>query len=156
MCLTVAILACSLSSHWSGVCPRISPAGSEWPKVSEFKSAQTVSLSSVGLLNSRKILFFSDIYILYIFVYLYIYVCILYIFLCIFVYLYIYRDIPVYLLKLLILKSSNNTCSHFSSNHSLAGCAAKGSAGSSACVSLLLENFDQKEIELHQRHFNAT
>ena len=70
--------------------------------------------------------------------------------------IYIYRDIPVYLLKLLILKSSNNTCSHFSSNHSLAGCAAKGSAGSSACVSLLLENFDQKEIELHQRHFDAT
>ena len=91
MCLTVAILACSLSSHWSGVCPRISPAGSEWPKVSEFKSAQTVSLSSVGLLNSRKILFFSDIYIYCIFcIFIYIYVCILHIYLCFFLYTYIY------------------------------------------------------------------
>ena len=78
-----------------------------------------------------------------------------YIYFYVFLYTYIYIDISVYLLKLLILKSSNNTCSHFSSNHSLAGCAAKGSAGSSACVSLLLENFDQKEIELHQRHFMA-
>ena len=95
---------------------------------------------------------------LYIFVYLYIYIYIFvyFIYLYVFLYTYIYIDIFVYLLKLLILKSSNNTCSHFGSNHSLAGCAAKGSAGSSACVSLLLENLDQKEIELHQRHFNAT